>query len=315
MRIITLILLLAFWSCLGMGQHFYSFSEASNLGDNSRYKELSAKKSVVLEELYWLISEEDELKISSNLRYYLNLVLQKLEDEAQTDNAEIILKLLEPHHLNHPHLFSKLDVLVEINRKLSSLKEFYQKNLFENGGSGSEIQEELKYYDIKAGEVILEIGAGDPAFAASVASNYALVTVYVNDLDTAALEKIAFQLKYNRTFKTSRGQFFTIQGTPVSTGLENKIVDKIIIRNAFHHFSDPESMLTSIKKSMGTHTQLFIKEKFLEECDQNCCPEILPKDEVLKWIQLTGLKLMDQKRLSLPETNWHLFQLKKNGER
>lgn len=133
-----------------------------------------------------------------------------------------------------------------------------------------ELNKEYKKYGIVDGEKILEIGSGSLSFGNLIGSKRKNCDIYLNDISNEKLESMYLSLHFNKQLNKTNIQkrhnnYYIIQGSESSTGAENIIFDKIIIRNAFHCFSHKKEMLESIKKSMDENTILIIKDRILKK--------------------------------------------------
>lgn len=155
--------------------------------------------------------------------------------------------------------------------------------------------EELKYYDIKNGEKIGEIGAGGGEISTLLLITYEDLELYINELDWQAIDYIKEKLLTTQSIPSSN-RAFVIKGKTKSGKLEGKNLDKIIIRNSFHHFSKKEEMLESIKQSMHPDGQLFIKEGVTEYYapDAKYCAYKMNSSEIKKHLEIAGFELINE---------------------
>ncbi|HFA47958.1 MAG TPA: methyltransferase domain-containing protein [Bacteroidetes bacterium] len=156
------------------------------------------------------------------------------------------------------------------------------------------IFEELDFYGIKDGMTIGEIGAGNGVFSLMLGLAYDSLTIYVNDLDF-------FSVRYAKEkitgcgSKNSGNEYFFVEGKKKSTQLENIKLDKIIIRNAFHHFSRRPEMLASIKQSLKPGGDLYIADPYLCTGHDFDCDEIMAAEDIKKAILDNGFEIIDEK--------------------
>lgn len=188
----------------------------------------------------------------------------------------------------------------------------FQNDSFQRFSKLRGIKAELDWYDFKAGEKVGEIGVGDPYFPGAIAASGYNIIYYINEVDFALLKDLAYQLEHHPSFLNSETTFFTVLGSHSSCGLESASLDKIVIRNAFHHFEYQEKMLQSIRKSLKPGGKLFIKEKFEEACLLGCCPELMSEKDFLSTLIKGNFKLNN--RTTMIDENgdlWHLFLYQK----
>ena len=129
---------------------------------------------------------------------------------------------------------------------------------------------EFKKYKIKNGDKILEIGSGTLHFGYIIGRKRKNCRIYLNDTYKNALDLMYIGINIDngvlsKNINKRKNEYFLVQGSETSTGAENIIFDKIIIRNAFQCFYHKKEMLESIKKSMDENTILIIKDRFIKK--------------------------------------------------
>lgn len=153
--------------------------------------------------------------------------------------------------------------------------------------------QELAEYDIKESDKIAEIGAGLGAFSFIMNRLFPKISLFINEIDRASINYIEL-----KKFADKEGNPKLITGNKKSTMLEEEELDKIIIRESFHHFSKPEEMLASIRVSLKQNGLLFLFES-VKELDKNndICPKALHKVDLIKSIELYGFRLIKETQL------------------
>lgn len=87
-------------------------------------------------------------------------------------------------------------------------------------------------------------------------------------------------------------QVHLVKGQKKSTGLEGQQLDKIIIRDSFHHFKKKSKMLASIKKSLKDTGELFVVESvIIQNNGGKNCPMAMHASDIIKTIESGGFKL------------------------
>ena len=90
-----------------------------------------------------------------------------------------------------------------------------------------------------------------------------------------------------------------IKGKKKSTKLEGQQLDKIIIRNTFHHFAKPEAMLESIQRSLKPSGQVFLLESWAKDEPQlTDCDELWDRSSLLELFQSAGFRLVQEQSLA-----------------
>jgi len=169
--------------------------------------------------------------------------------------------------------------------------------------------DELKFYDIKVTDKIGEVGAGTGRFSLVLKLILTEIELFVNELKRYDLAYIERTLSVNKV-KFNSDNISLIKGNKKSTNLEGQLLDKLILRNSFHHFSKKEKMLNSIKMSMKEDGELFLCEKTIELAkNDSFCKKAMKSDKIKEIMKLNGFSLIDQK--TLKEEILYKFKLKK----
>jgi ubiquinone/menaquinone biosynthesis C-methylase UbiE len=120
--------------------------------------------------------------------------------------------------------------------------------------ASAEVPELVKLFELKPGMTIADIGAGFGAwtvqFAKIVGPNG---HVYATDIGAAQLEALREYVK-----KEGLSNVTVLEGKVDSTSLPASCCDAILIRDAFHHFTQPEPMIKSIAASLKPSGRLAI---------------------------------------------------------
>ena len=157
--------------------------------------------------------------------------------------------------------------------------------------SKSAIFEEFLVYGISSTAKIAEIGAGVGSFSLLLNRIQPQVKVYINELDDGYLTCIRQQIKQNVSmFDTMQLQ--VVKGEKKATGLEGLGIDKIIIRNSFHHFKEQAKMLESIRKSLRSDGTLYLLESVSDQGDKtHTCKQLLSRQNILDRLTDHGFRL------------------------
>ncbi|MGB1241904.1 MAG: class I SAM-dependent methyltransferase [Chitinophagales bacterium] len=151
--------------------------------------------------------------------------------------------------------------------------------------------EELAFYDIQQNEVIGEIGAGNGAFSILLALLDKDIKLYINEIEKDALSYIRLKLGKNEDQLISN-RIHLIQGDVESTKFEDNTMDKIIMRNTFHHFDNRKSMLNSIKKALKKEGELYIYETLYEFHSNKCvCSKLMTEKKIKRVLEKSGFIL------------------------
>lgn len=275
-------------------------------------------------EKIWARRQVDQLlergrkTFSQNEFFYLQLTLEGLADRRKPFLADRLGSSDSPVR----ELISRLTpvdsllafeaAILRANQRLDQLNDICQAGFPSTPPPGENRRAEIALYRFHPGQVVAEIGAGNTDFAASLHDFQRGLTVFVNDIDTVAVLGLAYHFDHNPAFSGNQNRFFAILGTGRDTGLGPVKADRIIIRNAFHHFEDPQSMISSIVESLAPDGMVFLYERFIETCDDNCCAQLWSRSGLLDFFQENGFRL--ESEVPTAEKNrWVLGFAKREG--
>lgn len=164
----------------------------------------------------------------------------------------------------------------------------------------TDIFEEMAFYKIKASMKIGEIGAGTGTWSFITTITFDSLDMYINEIDAAKVDFIKQKFTDSRLPGT-RNRIHYLLGNEQSTAMEGANLDKIIIRNSFHHFSKPRRMLDSIKKSLAPDGSLYIFDPVVfPDKRKSGCPEKITAEKLKNLIQSGGFEIVELKF----STNW-----------
>ena len=264
--------------------------------------------------LWTAVREELQRADSENVRFYLELALR---DSAAGDQQSLrrMLDRLEARRsleaLDLDALLALEARLGKVNAALARLQELYRyagpaMAAYLPDTARRDLREEFVFYDLQPGSRIAELAAGDGAFAAAIAATVPVATLFINELDRHRLDQIAYQVQYNPVYRRTRA--LAIGGTATATGLEDQELDVVIIRNAVHHFEHLEEMLYAIRQSMADGARLLLRERFREDCREDCCPLLISREALYNRLERAGFHLADHRELSAPDGPWTLMR-------
>ncbi len=123
------------------------------------------------------------------------------------------------------------------------------------------VQELLSYHFPKSSRVG-EIGGGDGLFSVFLKMMHPEIALIINEVSPERLGEIDNSLLLLN--EEEKHRISTVFGTDQSTQMEGEQLDVLIIRNAFHHFADPEAMLESMARSIHPEGKVYLLEQFKE---------------------------------------------------
>lgn len=148
------------------------------------------------------------------------------------------------------------------------------------------IVDAIKHYELKEDQTIADIGAGMGEFALLIGLTDLDLKIYVTELSNYAYKHLKSKLKDNLGMDI-RCKYFTVKGKEKSCELPEK-VDKIILRNTLHHFSNKKRMMKSIKKMLKDDGQLYILET---EYSNSKCELSLRSETIKSIIEKRGFRI------------------------
>jgi SAM-dependent methyltransferase len=226
---------------------------------------------------------------------------------------------LSKNHLEMEHLVAFAWRYIDLIQESNLLYTFYQdlEDLKDGGiaiDNRSTWRKELQYYKLKDGQRILEIGCDQGDLFKVIAREINDADIFLNEIDTIALKNkyylIAFNEKFHKLCQERNNRISLVAGTTKSTGAEELIFDKIIVRMTFHHFDDHIAMLSSIKKSMRPDTELIIIENFSDDGEHIRCGDLrMTRAELETTVAENGFKMVEQETFTLSgDHNYRLYK-------
>ena len=167
------------------------------------------------------------------------------------------------------------------------------------------IFEEVDFYKIKPNQRIGEIGAGAGMFSLILSLGIKDIELHINELPKWYLDGISERFERASPLVKAKA-FYLVNGKKDSSKLEGLNLDKIIVRNTFHHFSKKEEMLNSIKASLKKDGRLFIAEPTTKLTPSKLCKLILEETFIKETIENSGFELVKEQKLGF----WLLMEFK-----
>jgi ubiquinone/menaquinone biosynthesis C-methylase UbiE len=139
-------------------------------------------------------------------------------------------------------------------------------------------EEDLKHFlDIRKGNVIADVGAGDGYFTVALSLLYDSVTFFVEDISKRQLKKRKIKKYLNHFTKLKGGPqtntYNITLGTYTSTNLPGKSFDKIIMMASFHEFSNMNEMVSDIAGKLKAGGKVYVMEAFSLKGDTIYCAD------------------------------------------
>ena len=229
-----------------------------------------------------------------------NLSFKKLHDDNPYRNVYTEIRKYESGKKSIFSSYSAIEMkIVKENIDLFGL--VYQgvlKHDFPYGiNSETSFIDEVVFIGIQDGDRIADIGAGSGEVGLLWAIIFKNLEVYMTDIGNIQVDLMRFKSKNIESIDTSN-VVKILKGKKKSTMLEGKNLDKIVLKQAFHHFKKKDAMLASIKKSMTRDGELILIETeptFYKNVRVGC-RERLPQSEIESILKKNGFTLIDSER-------------------
>lgn len=151
-----------------------------------------------------------------------------------------------------------------------------------------ELIRQLDFLHLIPGEIVADIGAGNGMFAQLISMMGIKLKIYMTEIDGSIVHYLKDKLKQD---VHNEMEAEVVKGLDYETNLPEK-VDKIILRNTFHHFSEEEMMLSSIKQSLKPDGRLFVYESIYKSDATDNCKKELTEPEIRNPIKKAGFHLI-----------------------
>jgi hypothetical protein len=157
------------------------------------------------------------------------------------------------------------------------------------------VSKDLDFIQLKVHDTVADIGSYD-GYHPSVYSIFSdSVVFYLNDITTTGFTYFdSIQMLCTKIRGTKPTDQFKIQiGTESSTKLPTKLFNKVILRDALHHFRSQDSMLNDIKRIMKPGAKLILFEPLREEgvVNHQLCKGAMTRKELLALMDRNGFGL------------------------
>lgn len=258
-------------------------------------------------------TQVNQTGFSPNTQFHLSLTLDNLRDIRQPALESALAQLAKKRNLAGLDLVSLRRLegeLIRVNTGLYYLQELERRLAIPVPHLPKDLlASELSFYDLQDGERIGELGAGNTDFLRAALAGKMGMVYHLNDIDEPALGIMAAEVALQEGFTRRGNRIRVVRGTESSSGLEFAQLDKVIIRNALHHFSAIPDMLQSVKESLKPGGKLLLKESFPELCGVGCCEYLLPENRLFELLEEAGFRLEREEILIDPEGfTWKLLR-------
>lgn len=159
------------------------------------------------------------------------------------------------------------------------------------------LKADLGFYDIRNGHKVGELGAGQGLTSMMFAVIFDSLYLYVNEISQEKVEYVETCFQECRSIQPHNA-YHAVLGSTVSTGLEGRDLDRIIILHSYHHFSKANKMLASIRQSLAPDGLVIVVEPdaALRRHDPKMCGLAKKKETILKIWEKNGFQLLDERK-------------------
>ena len=148
---------------------------------------------------------------------------------------------------------------------------------------------ELEFYNLKEKDVVADIGTGQGNFSLLLHLSKNDIKVYSSEIRD---ELLHFNKSQIANYINDPDSFVLVKGNKKSLNLPEK-VDKIILRNTYHHFKKKKKMMKAIRASLKPGGQLLMKES-LRSFSEKDCDQRLSEQELKKEIRKFGFLIAEE---------------------
>lgn len=161
----------------------------------------------------------------------------------------------------------------------------------------SDFWKELNYYNLKAGQVFVDVGAGIGSVSFILALSGFPIYIHVTEIDERYLSYLQQQAN-SPSFIDERANFQVDTGRSKSLGLQSQVIaDRILMREVFHHLKYPDEVLQSVKSHLSENGVLILVEstKDLNANGKERCNKAMEPGHILKIVSDNGFDLEEKK--------------------
>lgn len=223
-------------------------------------------------------------------------------------------------------LFAQVDFNNYVNDDSAAIYSTSHKRPFRYGFAYSKEQVEkkfaqmLKFYDLRPGEVVGDIGAASGWMDGALSVLTDSVTYYVQDINTVFLNEDEFTQVIDHYSKVrARPQtntFHFVIGTPTKTNLPDAVFDKIIFNNSFHEIKKIKKLIEDLDKKLKPGGKIIIHEEFSNDyrihLQPGCKIAGFTVEEIGRMFEPYGYYLTSMPAPASSNTNYLTFEKNKS---
>lgn len=173
---------------------------------------------------------------------------------------------------------------------------------------------------IKAGDSFADVGASSGGFTIMMSTLFEGVNVYVQDIDTACLNKtefdkvVAYYSRQSGHDLLKRNRLHFVVGESNRTHLPSNSMDCIYTNATFHQFTSPDSIIHDLHTKLKSSGKLYIRDSLqkgdsVEYCsDPKCDKRLVRRDTLLAVLMRQGFTFEHEQNFS----GYPLFTFSRN---
>jgi ubiquinone/menaquinone biosynthesis C-methylase UbiE len=152
--------------------------------------------------------------------------------------------------------------------------------------------------DFRPGDTIADIGTADGWFAAALSVYSDSLVFYLEDIDSTLWNRQRFDAAVKRFSLLSKTngshQYHYVKGTETSTELPEKKFHTVLIIDTFHHFNNPDEMLSDVVALLKPGGKIAILEALARkpgDIHHGCGSRIFSESEIASRMRSHGMEL------------------------
>jgi len=172
------------------------------------------------------------------------------------------------------------------------------------------VRNDLSFLQLQAHDTIADIGSFNGYYPCLYSVSSDSIVFYLNDVINEGfvyLDSIQAVCAKKRGSKLTN-QFKVVIGEETSTNLPSSGFNKVMLRDALHHFKNPAAMLQDIKRIMKLHAKLILFEPIVNpgNSNPNLCRGSMTREVFLKLMEDNGFKLSRELAVA-DDRYWFVF--------
>ena len=154
---------------------------------------------------------------------------------------------------------------------------------------------EISAYQLAEGEAILDMGAGNGFLSFILSLSGLPLDIYASEIDPDFRQSIVDK-NASLSSIANRNNITTVVARENDLGLDSVLLDKIIMKEVFHHLEFPEQILFAVKKNLKKDGTLILVEgtRDLPAPKGSRCPKSTTKKKIVNALEKAGFRLTEE---------------------